>query len=71
MASVQPIMVSAATAAKMLDLPFSEFKRLVAQGVLPRGREIAAGIIRYDVDSLRAISRGERIDGMGDVDWSG
>lgn len=70
MATVQPIMVSAQTAAKMLDLPLATFLRLIAEGVLPRGREIALGIIRYDVESLRTIARGEVVNGMNDVDWN-
>lgn len=69
MAKVDPIMVSDATAAKMLDLPLSTFQRLVGEGVLPRGREIAAGIIRHDVDNLRRAVKGHAIEGMEDVRW--
>jgi len=69
MASVQPILASAGTAAKMLDLPLSDFNRLVADGVLPPGRDIAPGLTRWDVETLRRIVRGDAVDGMGDVDW--
>lgn len=71
MADLQPIMVSEGTAAKLLDLTRTEFKRLVEGGALPGGREIAPGFLRWDVQELRRIARGEAIDGMGDVDWGG
>jgi hypothetical protein len=71
MASVQPIMVSEVTAAKMLDVTLPVFKRLVADGVLPRGREITLGLTRWDVEELRRIARGEAVDGMRDVNWGG
>ena len=70
MASVQPIMVSEAKAAKLLDLSARDFARLTAEGALPKGREIAPGLVRWDVEGLRRIARGEAIDGMSDVDWS-
>lgn len=53
----------------MLDLSASDFARLTAEGALPRGREIAPGLVRWDVEGLRRIARGEAIDGMSDVDW--
>lgn len=69
MAKVDPIMVSDATAARMLDLPLSTFRRLVVEGVLPSGREIAVGIVRYDVENLRRAVKGQAIEGMEDVQW--
>ncbi len=69
MASVQPIMVSEATAAKMLELSPQTFRNLTVTGALPKGRQIAPGLWRWDVDTLRSIARGDRVEGMGDVDW--
>lgn len=69
MAKVDPIMVSEATAAKMLELSPQMFRDLTRTGVLPKGREIVPGLMRWDVELLRSIARGERVEGMGDVDW--
>lgn len=54
----------------MLDLSPRDFARLTAEGALPKGREIAPGLVRWDVEALRRIARGDAIDGMSDVDWS-
>lgn len=70
MASIQPIMASEATAAKLLELSAGQFKQLVDTGVLPRGREICRGIVRWDVEELRRIARGDMAECMSDVDWS-
>lgn len=71
MANIHPIMASEATAAKLLELSRGQFKYLVDTGALHRGCEIAKGIVRWDVQELRQIARGERVEGMGDVDWGG
>lgn len=62
MAYVQPILASASTAAKLLDMKPSEFDRLVARGCLPRGREIAPGMIRWPVADLQRIITGAAIE---------
>jgi hypothetical protein len=59
MASVAPILASEPTAAKLLDLKVNEFRALVKGGVLPKGREIAPGLVRWPVDDLRRIASGE------------
>lgn len=69
MANMQPIMVSEASAAKLMDMTRSQFQSLVAVGSLPRGREIAPGIIRWNVQELRRIASGDLVEGMGDVEW--
>ncbi len=58
MGQVQPIFASANTAAKLLDMKPAEFQRLVDSGCLPRGQEIAPGVVRWWVDGLRRIASG-------------
>jgi len=62
-----PIWASEKTAAQLLDMKPCEFRSLVNDGHLPRGREIAPGLIRWDADQLRLIGRGDAID--GGIDW--
>lgn len=69
MASLQPILATEATAAKLLDLSLDDFRRLVEAGHLPRGREIAPGLVRWPVDELRRITDGRAADGMEGVKW--
>lgn len=69
MASLVPLFVAEATAARLLDLPVWKFRELVESRHLPRGREIAPGVVRWSADDLRRIASGEAIDGMGDVRW--
>ena len=64
-----PIFASATNAAALLDMTPGEFRALVEGGHLPKGREIAPGFPRWDVDELRRIIRGEAVSGMGDVNW--
>jgi hypothetical protein len=71
MASIEPLWVSAATAAKMLELPLSVFNGFVENGLLPKGREIVPGHVRFEVEKLRRVLRGDAVDGMSDVDWGG
>jgi len=63
-----PILASAKTAARLLDMRESEFKALVDQRLLPQPREIA-GLKRWDVEELRAIGRGDAAFGMTGVEW--
>ncbi len=64
-----PLFASEASAARLLDMKPAEFRSLVEAGHLPRGREIAPGIIRWPVDDLRRIASGEAVEGMEDVQW--
>ena len=52
-----PLAVGDATAAKMLDMSASEFRRLVASGALPPPISIG-GYCRWRVDQLTAILDG-------------
>lgn len=67
MAAHDPIMVAEQNAARKLDLSLTEFRRLVREGLLPPGREIVPGIIRWDVETLRRIGRGDAAD--EGIDW--
>jgi len=69
MTNPAPILASETSAAKLLDMKPAEFCALVERGHLPRGREIAPGYIRWDVEDLRRIIRGDAIDGMDGVQW--
>ncbi|QCO56953.1 hypothetical protein EOK75_14225 (plasmid) [Pseudorhodobacter turbinis] len=69
MSKPTPILANEANAAKLLDMKPAEFCALVERGHLPRGREIAPGFVRWDVDELRRIGRGDAIDGMDGVQW--
>ncbi|MCR8828050.1 helix-turn-helix domain-containing protein [Pseudosulfitobacter koreensis] len=53
----QPIAVKDTTAAAMLDMPASEFRRLVDRGALPPPKEIG-GTTRWRVADLEAIMMG-------------
>ncbi|MFN3823597.1 MAG: hypothetical protein ACK4RN_06420 [Pseudorhodobacter sp.] len=64
-----PILASETSAAKLLDMKLAEFRSLVEAGHLPRGREIAPGVLRWVTDDLRRIASGDASDGMGDVQW--
>ncbi len=69
MANFAPILANETTAARLLDLKPGEFRSLVDSGHLPRGREIAPGLVRWPVEDLRRIACGEASEGMGDVSW--
>ena len=62
-----PILASDTTSAALLDMKPAEFRSLVAAGALPRGREIAPGVVRWDTERLRAIGRADAMD--GDYEW--
>lgn len=64
-----PILASETSAARLLDMKVAEFRSLVEAGHLPRGREIAPGIVRWVTEDLRRIASGDAADGMGDVQW--
>jgi hypothetical protein len=64
-----PVLASEATAARLLDMKPAEFRALVEAGHLPRGREIAPGIVRWNVEDLRRIASGGAMDGLEDVRW--
>lgn len=69
MAALQPILATEATAAKLLDLKPEDFRRYVEAGHLPRGREIAPGLVRWPVEDLRRIAEGRAVDGMEGIKW--
>lgn len=69
MAALQPILATEATAAKLLDLSLDDFRRFVDAGHLPRGREIAPGLVRWPVEDFRRIAAGRAVDGMEGVEW--
>ncbi len=64
-----PIFASETSAAQLLDLKPAQFRELVQAGLLPHGREIAPGLVRWPVDDLRRIANGDASEGMGDVRW--
>lgn len=64
-----PMLASDRTAAALLDLKPAEFRKLVEGGHLPRGREIAPGLTRWDTEELRRIASGEAIEGQGEIPW--
>lgn len=64
-----PLFATETSAARLLDMRVAEFRSLVEAGHLPRGREIAPGVLRWVTDDLRRIANGDASDGMGDVNW--
>ena len=62
-----PILAGEETAAKLLDMKPAEFRALVQAGHLPRGLEIAPGLVRWDAETLRRIGRGNAIE--GEIEW--
>ncbi len=67
MGKMVPILASESTAAQLLDMTRSEFRSLVDNGHLPRGREIAPGVVRWDAEALRKILRGDAIE--DGIEW--
>lgn len=57
-ARLTPLAVGDATAAKLLDMPASEFRRLVQVGALPPPVDVG-GHKRWRVDQIEAILRGD------------
>lgn len=66
-AAPAPLFASEAKAAQLLDMKPTEFRDLVAQGHLPKGREIAPGFVRWPVDDLRRIASGQEVE--GEIEW--
>lgn len=62
-------MASEVTAARLLDLGAKQFRSLVDQGYLPKGFEIAPGVVRWDTNLLKQISNGGGGDIQGSVEW--
>ncbi len=67
MTILTPIFANEATAAKLLDMPLAEFRAHVQSANLPRGKEIVPGALRWSVEDLRKIARGDAID--GGIEW--
>ena len=64
-----PLMASETTAARLLDLGTKQFRSLVDDGYLPKGREIAPGVVRWDTDTLQRISNGEVGETQRAIQW--
>ena len=62
-----PLKANENTAAGLLDMRTAEFLALVEDGHLPKGHEIAPGVVRWDTEQLRKIGSGEAID--GEIEW--
>lgn len=56
----EPISARESTAAKLMDMPVSEFRRLVHRGALPRPVRIG-DVERWSVADLRAVLTGAKI----------
>lgn len=69
MTKFTPVLASEMTAAQLLDMSSGEFRSLVEAGALPRGREIAPGVLRWDVEHLKRIGRGDLASGFDEVEW--
>ena len=63
-----PLFASETIAAQLLDMKPAEFRALVEGGHLPKGKEIAPGFVRWEVDALRLIGSGGAIEDGG-MDW--
>jgi hypothetical protein len=68
MAEYRPILATARTAARLLDMKEARFRELVRGGHLPAPRDFA-GEERWCVDTLRRIASGEASEGLGEVKW--
>jgi len=55
---IRQIAVRDVTAAKMLDMPTTKFRELVAKGLMPQPKRIADGIQRWNVEDLQQIVSG-------------
>jgi hypothetical protein len=63
-----PLLASEATAAKLMDMPVAEFRRLVQGGHLP-GPVRIGDAERWPTEDLVRIAKGEAAEGLGDVRW--
>ena len=68
MTALAPIFANEENSARLLDLKPVEFRALVDAGHLPKGKPLG-GFVRWDVEELRQIIRGEAVSGMGGVQW--
>lgn len=66
MSNQVPLFVGETKAAQLLNMKPSEFRKIVDAGHFPRGREFC-GHVRWDVEELRRIVRGEAVE--GDMEW--
>ena len=63
-----PMLANEKTAATLLDMKPTDFRRLVEEGHLPKGKTIG-GFTRWDTEDLLRIIRGDVVEGMGSVQW--
>lgn len=64
MTKAHPILATERTAARLLDMPTSEFCALVSQGALPK----AGPFGRWNVDDLQRIASGKATFDDGSLD---
>lgn len=64
---VAPLFAGDKKAAALLDMKPAEFRSSVNDGVLPTPIDIG-GFERWDVEQLKAIARGDGLDG-GPIQW--
>lgn len=64
----EPLFVGETMAARLLDMPPSEFLSHVEEGNLPPATEILPGTFRWRVAELKDLAAGNMIDG-GEVIW--
>jgi len=69
MSSPAPMMASETTAARLLDLRTRQFLKLVDDGHLPPGREIAPGVVRWDTETLKRLLKGEGAEMWDRIQW--
>jgi hypothetical protein len=69
MSRLAPILADDKDAAALLSMKPADFRALVEAGHLPKGKEIAPGFTRWDVDQLRRLARGDAAEGLGAVEW--
>lgn len=67
MTQIAPLFADERSAADLFCMKPKEFRRLVNDGHLPPPRDLG-GLERWDVEELRKIARGERMDGGG-MSW--
>lgn len=63
------MMASETTAARLLDLKTPHFLKLVDDGHLPPGREIAPGVVRWDTETLKSLLKGEGVVMWDRIQW--
>lgn len=69
MSSATPMMASETTAARLLDLKTPHFLKLVDDGHLPPGHEIAPGVVRWDTETLKRLLKGEGAEMWDRIQW--